>query len=332
MVYICGQPHVLIGGANSEALDNAAVLVKAGIPVTLVPYATPDPTLARRALELGCEMQPYAPGCLQGKIVAGWNHLPYLQSLMVEKPKCSVYFNCMTETSAIEIALHRNQKINVFGFVSRYQRNILCTELGRIGRVTAMDGYVPPITTEWRTFGNRMSRTTGTIGCMTRDDPTKVNLDVFKIAGRSLAKKLIWMGYGTECQKKIGPLAIRPDKLFVSGPPNFMPVDEFFNSIDCCLHLAGPVGESFCRIMLESFLAGVPFVCENKYAFPEYMTGAMASQMCDSTGAFVEKINMILGDSDYREEISRAQSKHLQDLDLNRRCVDAWKRLLSTHA
>lgn len=333
MIYVAGQPHVMLGGANSEALDNVAVLRQAGIPVTLVHFNRPHPLLVKMAEDMGCAVKQYYPGIFRNRIVAGWNHLDFLRTLAMDsgKPRCAVNFNCMTSTSRLERGLHQAGMITIHGFVSNYQRDLVCAELPRDHKVNVMEGYKPPVTLAWRTFGTPGARSTGAIGVLTRDDPGKVNQRIFNIVGKTQARKLIWMGYGPCCREAHG-LPKMPVE-FEHCACDAMSMKQFFNSIDICLHIPGSAGESFCRIMPESWLSGVPFIAERGFAFPEYMGGSpLDAMMCKEDSEFVSKINGMLASPDQRDAISAAQFAHLKSLQLNEQCLSAWKGVLARYA
>lgn len=327
MIYIAGQPHVLLGGANSEALDNAAVLRAADIPVTLVHYSNPHPALVETAKSLGIEVKPYQSGMFANQIVAGWCHPRFLESITSPRPRCAVWFNCMTQTSKIERFVHQNGAIDRFGFVSAYQKRIIVDELSKVAPIKEFSGYAPPFTTAWRAFKGAPRRMGSTIGVITRDDPAKVNRRVFEIYQKSQAKRLIWLGWGNACSQSY------PDVSEIRGfspvSPTTVGVSDFYDQIDVCLHIPGDAGESFCRIMMEAAEADVPFLATHSHAFPEFINGACAGQLCREDREFVAMINQILASNDCARSMASAQKRHLRSQQFNERCLGAWRQLLA---
>ncbi len=273
-VWVAGFPSSY-GGADTE-LDHLIDLLRAfGVEVHLVPMFGADPAARASALARGCAIHDYRSDVFRDRVVVSYcngHFLDRLPAIVADgKPALVVWFNCMTRLFDAERAAHRAGHIDVFGFVSDYQKRLLAPELAQI-RPFQTFPYRPffnPHRVAWR---YRAWDGVYAVGRISRDDGDKFAEDTWRIfdrvlVPRSLRKKALILGYGANAARKIGPPP--PGLDHHTWPGGGIPATELYRSIDTMIHKTGGSRESYCRVLIEAYAHGVVPIVEDDYAFPE---------------------------------------------------------------
>lgn len=343
-LWIADQPNDFISGANTEALANIELLRRSGVEVNLVPMSNPGSELVKAALALGCKIHQYAPTIFTDKIVAAWYSVPFLSVLpTMAKPRRVLWFNTMTSVKELELANARF--IDNWVTSSAYQQSMLARCLrDYLIKPSFCDEYLQPFIPDSkvieRTLQARLHMPgqggAPTIGWIGRDDPRKISSSWFKIL-RGLGEpcRVVMLGFGPKCREAFkGMYDENATWLRLYAPGEISP-QAFYDSADIIFHYTGGSGESFCRVAIEAFHAGVPFVCEKNYAFPEIFGDdhLLRSLMCESASQFIETLDCLLDaiitENGLYELIVNAQRDRLKKLSLNQRCMEFWKKVLS---
>ena len=122
----------LFGGADTELDHNIDLWRSFGVEVHLVPTGGLNDAAMQSCERRGCITYRYHPGIFRDKVVVSFCNGEFLRALpdirAEGKPACVVWFNCMTAPFEAELAAHRQSGIDLFGFVSDYQRSLLKPE------------------------------------------------------------------------------------------------------------------------------------------------------------------------------------------------------------
>ncbi|HET7502615.1 MAG TPA: hypothetical protein VFK02_16455 [Kofleriaceae bacterium] len=274
-IWVAGFPSPY-GGADTELDHQIALWRRHDVDVHLVPMFGADPETRRRQIARGCHVHDYRDNIFRGRVVVSYcngeflGHLPRIMA--AGRPAKVVWFNCMTWLFDGEREAHRQGWIDLFGFVSDYQRRQLTPQLEAIRPGVASFGYRPYFdlgTTEWR---YRSWDGCYRLGRISRDDMHKFASDTWRIFDRvlvppGLAKKVYILGFGANAAAKIG--AAPPGLDWQTWGPNTISATEFYRTIDTMIHKTGGSRESYCRVVIEAYAHGVVPIVEDDYAFPE---------------------------------------------------------------
>lgn len=271
-LWIAGYPSTY-GGADTELDHNIDLWEKMGVEVHLVPMFGSDPAMRMKCQKRGCQTHEYKPGIFKerswprGATVSSSKKLPEIMDK--GKPAKVIWFNCMTWTFPKELEAHRNGWIDLFGFVSDYQRSVLLPLYEKISPAQPLAGYRPYFNPERIQFEYRKPAEYFGLGRCSRDDPAKFSTDMWRIYDRVLtpaAKKVFILGYSNKVEAKVGKPP--PGLDWQWWTPNSITTDELYRTIHCLIHKTGGSRESYCRIVPECYAHGVPIITEDDYAFP----------------------------------------------------------------
>jgi hypothetical protein len=274
-IWVAGFPSPY-GGADTELDHQIALWRRHDVEVHLVPMFGADAETRRRQLARGCHIHDYRDDIFRGRLVVSYcngeflGHLPRIMA--AGRPAKVVWFNCMTWLFDGEREAHRQGWIDVFGFVSAYQRRQLGPQLEAIRPTVASFGYRPYFDTstiEWR---YRAWDGCYKLGRISRDDMHKFAPDTWRIFDRvlvppGLTKKVYILGYGPNAAARIG--AAPPGLDWQTWGPNRISATEFYRTIDTLIHKTGGSRESYCRVVVEAYAHGVVPIVEDDFAFPE---------------------------------------------------------------
>jgi hypothetical protein len=334
-VWIAGFPSTY-GGADTE-LDHQIDLLRArGCAVNLVPMFGADEKMKESVLARGCRVHAYEPGIFRGKIAMSWCNGEFLSRLpeicAAGRPARVIWFNCMTWLFPDEERAHRDGLIDVFGFLSDYQRAHLVPRLQKIRPVRSF-AYRPFFNAARVKWCYREPDGQVRLGRISRDDGDKFAADTWRIFDRVLVppgmqKKVYILGYGPNAARKIGPAPHSLDWRTWAG--NEIPATQFYRTIDTMVHKTGGSRESYCRVLIEAYAHGVVPVVERDFAFPELVvqgeTGFMGRDS-EEMSWFASWLSMNPKEHRRLAENGRAHlEKVLSDAD---RCWSGWREMLT---
>ncbi|MFN0248641.1 MAG: hypothetical protein ACKV2T_17255 [Kofleriaceae bacterium] len=332
-VWIAGFPS-RYGGADTELDHQIDLLRRFDVDVHLVPMTSTDDAMMESVVARGCHVHPYRNDVFAGRTVLSWCNGTFLDRLPrimhAGRPARVVWFNCMTWLFDRERDAHARGWIDVFGFVSRYQRDLLMPELTRIGPVRTFD-YRPffnldRVESEYRPWGGSYQ-----VGRISRDDPAKFAPDTWHIfdairVPRELAKRVVVVGLGADATTRIGP---PPPALDVEiWPPDTLPADCFFAEVDTLVHKTGGSRESYCRAVIEAYAHAVVPVVEADYAFPELIMHGETGFMARTSGEMIDYASMLAHEPALHRRIARQGREHLANLSRPERCWAGWNQIL----
>jgi glycosyltransferase involved in cell wall biosynthesis len=285
-VWVAGFPSTY-GGADTE-LDHVIDLFRLfRVEVNLVPMFGTDEDMLQSVRERGCNIYEYRDDIFRDKTVLSFCNGSFLEHLprIVEtgRPATTIWFNCMTWLFERELEAHRNGWIDLFGFQSEYQKQLLVPLLEQVRPVRTFPykSFFNAAKVEWR---YRPWDGEYRIGRISRDSEDKFAPDAWRIFDRvlvpqGLRKKVYILGYGPNAAAKCGPPPQTLD--WLTWSPEAIPATEFYRTIDTMIHKTGGSRESLCRVLLEAYAHGVVPVVENDFAFPDLViheeTGFMSS-------------------------------------------------------
>jgi hypothetical protein len=273
-IWVAGFPSPY-GGADTELDHQIALWRRHDVEVHLVPMFGADAPTRDRMLARGCHIHAYRDDIFRGKLVVSYCNgelLANLPRIMARgRPARLIWFNCMTWLFDAEREAHQQGWIDVFGFVSDYQRRMLAPQLEEIRPIQSFDyrPYFELAEIDWR---YRPWDGQYRLGRISRDDMGKYAPDTWRIFDRvivppALAKKVYLLGYGSNAAAKIG--SAPPGLDWQTWAPGAIPTLDFYRTIDTMLHKTGGSRESYCRVVIEAYAHGVVPIVEDDYAFPE---------------------------------------------------------------
>lgn len=335
-IWVAGFPS-RYGGADTE-LDHQIDLWRAyDLDVHLVPMFGADRPFIESVLGRGCQVHDYRDDVFSGRIVVSYCNGPFLEKLpaicAVGRPRCTVWFNCMTWHFDAEKDAHARGLIDRFGFASEYQKGMLLPELERIAPVQVLP-YWPHFSLSRMGWRYREWDGCYKIGRISRDDENKFAPDTWQIFDRVLTpshlkKKVYVLGFGPNAERRIG--SAPPTLDWRTWSPDEISSTEFFRNIDTMIHKTGGSRESYCRVLLEAYAHGVVPIVEHDYAFPELVvhgeTGFMTSDS-DEMSYYASWLAM-----NPREHRRMAESgrKYLEDVICDpARSWSGWEKLLDS--
>ncbi|MCR8558127.1 glycosyltransferase [Mucilaginibacter sp. BJC16-A38] len=333
-IWIAGYPG-FIGGADTELFNNIHLWIKNGVRVNLVPMSPPNPPVLAKCNELGCVTHTYFPAIFKNKVVASFCCEGFLESLpeIMDKgrPARVIWFNCMTWHFPDEIIAHQNGWIDLFGFVSAYQEQMLRPGLEEHGPVNSFTDYSPYFNLQDDMFCYQPCNDRFVAGRCSRDDASKYPGDLWRMfykISAPLPVKTVIMGWGENAAAKCGfpPLGMEWEAI----APNQVPVSEFYKKVHCILHKTGGSRESYCRIVPEAYAHGVAMIAENDFAFPGLIENGVTGFLCNSSDEMSYRASQLAFDEDLRKKIIYNGFAFLKEHIANdNKCWEAWKNMLS---
>ena len=338
-IWVAGYPSVF-GGADTELDHNIDLWLAHSVAVHLVPLSSwCDPAMRTLCDARGCVTHAYEPGIFKDKFVVSFCNGEFLAALpeIVEsgRPRRVVWFNCMTWTFPDEITAHANGWIDLHGFVSRYQRDILKPLLEEHGPVRELAGYRPFYSLDNPSqrirFEYRPPEDWFAVGRISRDDMAKFAPDTWSIFAKVCAPrpvKVFILGYGDNAHERCGP---PPDGLdWQTWTPNAIPVQEVYGILHTIIHKTGGSRESYCRIVPEAYASGVPLVVEDDFAFPELIEDGVTGFRCRSSDEMSFRASELAFDEAKRKRVILAGHDFLrQEIAAPARCWAAWRDVLA---
>lgn len=333
-IWIAGFPSHC-GGADTELSHQIDLFLRHDWNVHLVPMYSAAEDIVVDLQRRGCGIHTFDDGIFTDKIVASWCNGNFLEALprifYAGKPRKIVWFNCMTWLFPREIEAHERSWLDVFGFVSAYQRDILAPKLEKIGSIDTFD--YRPWTNPCR-FEGAYREWSGSyrIGRLSRDDATKFSDDTWKLYGtvevpRSLRKEIRIMGFGPNARVKLGaPPASLNAAVF---PPNFLPPREFLAEIDVLLHRTGGSRESYGRAVIEAMASSVVPIVENDFAFPEFIVDGETGYLEATSEDMSERATWLAHHPEVHRRVARAAREYVVELSKDEQCIKGWQSLIA---
>lgn len=337
-LYIAGFPS-FFGGADTELDHNIDLWRDHGVDVHLVPMFGEDPAMRALCDTRGCRVHQYEPGIFKDKIVASWCNGGFLAELPMimerGKPAQVIWFNCMCWTFDKEIEAHRNGWIDLFGFVSSYQRSVLAPKLEAVRPVQALEGYRPYFNPDSQSqqlsFAYHPPEDWFAMGRVSRDDGAKYPSDMWKIFDKVTAPvptKTFVLGYGPNAHWKTGPAP--PGLDWQTWLPAAIPVHELYGRLHVLIHKTGGSLESYGRIVPEAYASGVPIIVEDDYAFPDLVIQGETGFRCQSSDEMSFRASQLAFDEPLRKKMAFAAREFLiGELSSKQQCWRAWARVLA---
>lgn len=337
-IWVAGYPS-LYGGADQELDHNIDLWRSNGLNVNLVPMFGKEVQMEQKCNERGCITHQYHPKIFNNKTVVSFcngNFLAEWPIIQSEGPPLKViWFNCMTWTFDKELLAQKFGWIDLHGFVSSYQRNLLLPELKKCGNpVQEFKGYKPYFNPDNISqnikFNYNPPDKWFAMGRISRDDANKFAPDTWNIFAQvqsPLPTKTFILGYGFNAHSRCGSA---PDGLdWQIWEPNAIPVNYFYDLLHCLIHKTGGSRESYCRVVPECYSRGVPVIVEDDYAFPELVIDGVTGFRCKSSQEMSERASELAHNETLRKKIIyNARDFLIEELANNNRCWVAWEHLL----
>jgi hypothetical protein len=294
-----------------------------------------DEAMVQSVQARGCHVHDYRDDIFADRVVASFCNGEFLRRLpdiaAAGRPRCTVWFNCMTWLFDAEKAAHQQGLIDCFGFVSAYQKAMLLQLLQQIAPVRIFD-YRPYFHTERVAWQYRAWDGSYRVGRISRDDEAKFAPDTWRIFNRVLVpqhlqKKAYVLGFGQNAERRIG--SAPPGLDWRTWAPNEIPATQFYRTIDTMIHKTGGSRESYGRVLVEAYAHGVVPIVERDYAFPDLVvhgeTGYLASDS-DEMSYWASWLAMHPAE---HQRVARNGRMHLeQTLADPEACWRGWKGLL----
>jgi UDP-N-acetylglucosamine 2-epimerase (non-hydrolysing) len=333
-LWVAGFPSPY-GGADTELDHQITLWRRHDVDVHLVPMFGADEQTRVRMLARGCHVHTYRDDIFRGKRVVSFcngeflNHLPRIMAR--GRPAQVIWFNCMTWLFDAEREAHRQGFIDVFGFVSAYQRAQLEPQLRAIRDNVGTFDYRPffdTSETEWR---YRPWEGSYRLGRISRDDSAKFSGDTWRIFDRvitppGLAKKVYILGYGPNAAGRIGPAPLGLD--WQTWGPSEIPASDFYRTIDTLIHKTGGSRESYCRVVIEAYAHGVVPIVEDDYAFPEIVMHGETGFRCSDSDEMSWHASLLARDPErHRAMAERGRAFLTETLSDDVACWRGWASL-----
>jgi hypothetical protein len=336
-IWVGGFPS-LVGGADTELLHNIDLWRKKRVDVNLVPMFGYDENMKNYVQSLGCNVHEYNKNIFSNKIVVSYCNGNFLEKLpeIIEcgRPKKIIWFNCMTWPFDKELEIHKNGWIDYFGFISKYQEQLLKPILEKINPVHCFQDYRPYFNPNNKhqaiKFEYRKPIDYFGAGRISRADPSKFSTDMWNIfykINTPQNKKVFILGYDTQTQMKTGA---PPDGLdWMYWSPGAISIKEIHDRIHCLIHKTGGSRESYCRIVPECYAFGTPVIAENNYAFPDLIVDNETGFLCDNSDEMSYRASELAFNENKRKNIIYQAYDHLiNNIASIERCWNPWKQML----
>lgn len=338
-LWVAGYPS-LVGGADTQLDHNIDLWRGYGVEVHLVPLPGASELMRQFCNQRGCLTHEYHPGIFRDKIVASFcnpTFLKVLPDIMAHgRPRLVVWFNCMTWHVRAELEAHRQGWLDVFGFNSSYQRSHLLPELLTIRPVQELHGYRPFFNlnnaAQQLQFSYRAPDAWFGLGRVSRADPDKFSCDMWRIFDKVCAPrptKTFILGYSDEVAAKTGPPPATLDWMVWS--PGAIPVRQLYERLHVLIHKTGGSRESYGRVVLEAYAAGVPVIVEDDYAFPDLVVQGVTGYRCRSSDEMSYRASELAFDEAKRKNMARAAYEHLaHEIAAPEKCWQPWQELFAS--
>lgn len=336
-LWVAGYPST-VGGADTELDHNIDLWRRYGVEVHLVPLFGCDAKMQALCEARGCTTHQYHPAIFHDKIVVSFCNGEFLKKLpeIVEqgKPATVIWFNCMTWPFEAELEAHSNGWIDLFGFVSNYQKEWLFPKLEAIRPVHELAGYRPFFNPENPSqqlkFNYHAPAEWFGMGRVSRDDGAKFSSDMWRIFDKvssPLPTKTFVLGFGPHAKEKCGEPPAGLD--WMTWLPGAIPVREFYGQLHILIHKTGGSRESYCRVVPEAYACGVPVIVEDDYAFPDLVIDGVTGYRCQSSDEMSYRASELAFDEAKRKNMAHQAHDFLcHDLASAEKCWAAWQAVL----
>lgn len=334
-VRVAGFPSSY-GGADTE-LDHLIDLLRArDVEITLVPmFGTSEPMTASVRAR-GCRILPYRNDVFRDYTVLSFCNGEFLSSLpsimQTGRPRRVIWFNCMTWLFERERHAHAQGWIDVFGFTSRYQEQVLGPQLAAIRPYRSFSYrpyfHVPRVAWQYRPWDGHYR-----VGRISRDDGDKFARDTWRIFDRvlvpaSLCKKVYILGYGPRAAAKIGPAP--PTLDWRTWSANEISATELFRTIDTMIHKTGGSRESYGRVLIEAYAHGVVPIVEHDYAFPDLVVHGETGFLARDSDEMSFYASLLAHDPARHRAMAEAGRAHLERVLVSPdACWAGWRDVLA---
>lgn len=334
-VWVGGFPGFW-GGADTE-LDHLIDLWLAhGVAVHLVPMFHADPVMVTSALDRGCRVHDYQPGIFAGRTTVSYcnqNFLTELPRIVAHgRPRQVIWFNCMTWLFDGDRHAHEQGWIDLFGFVSSYQRGMLDRELSAIAPYRTFD-YAPYFNVDRVTWRYRPWQGRYVVGRISRDNRSKYAPDTWRIFNRvlvppELAKQVLVLGYGPNARSVTGDPP--PGLAVTTWECNAIPVEKFYAEVDTVIHKTGFSRESYGRFVLECYAHGAVPIVEDDYAFPDLVVHGETGYRSSDSDEMSYFASLLAHRPDEHRRLAENGRDHLTACLVDaERCWRPWEELLA---
>jgi hypothetical protein len=336
-LWIAGFPSAY-GGADTELDHLIDLLRRFGVAVHLVPMFGAGEEYRTSVLARGCHVHDYAHDIFAGKIVASFCNGGFLAMLPAivrfGAPARVIWFNCMTWLFDREKTAHARGWIDVFGYQSQYQRNMLMPQLEALGPVRSFP-YRPYFNAARVAWRYREWSGTYRIGRISRDDGAKYALDTWRIfegvrPPAHLRKQVFVLGYGANAAARIGPPP--PGLDCHLWAPGEVPAEQFYNGIDTLIHKTGGSRENAPRVLFEAYAHGVVPIVERAFAFPEMIVHGETGYMASSSEEMIALATHLAHHPEEHRRLAENGRRHLDAMWGADACWQPWADLLGARA
>lgn len=334
-IWVAGFPSAY-GGADTELDHQIDLWRDHGVEVHLVPMFGATPRMKESALGRGCAIHAYRDDIFRDRTVVSFcngNFLDRLPAIMsAGRPAKVIWFNCMTSLFDAERIAHQNGWIDLFGFVSEYQRRCLAPQLEEIRPFESLP-YRPFFNVSRIAWRYRAWDGCYSVGRISRDDGSKFADDTWRIFDRvlvpgSLKKKVYILGYGPNAAARIGPAPRGLDWRTWGG--NEIPATDFYRTIDTMIHKTGGSRESYCRVLIEAYAHGVVPIVEADYAFPELVIHGETGFMASDSDEMSYLASMLAMRPEEHRRVAENGRRHLEESLVDpEACWRGWEEVLA---
>ena len=342
-IWVAGYPS-FVGGADTELDHQITLWRQAGIEVHLCPVngfdpAQHNPAMVESVNNRGCITHQYEHGIFKDKLVfALCNDLVLKKAptiALTGKPAALIWGNCMTWTMDTEKEANDLGLIDAHVFQSDYQRTRLTNELSKTGKVTEWTGYQPWFDASRFPMRMRSSGNYFGVGRISRDDPSKFHPFMWRMFGKVSAPfpvKCFVLGYGEKSTEQHGdpndPKTGCTWLDFMTWWMGGISSVEFYQKIDCLMHITGGSRENWPRCVLEAWANGVVPITDDDWGLTEMIEDGVTGFRCKSTDEAAYRASQLAFDEDLRRSMSEAGLKEIRDNHGNaQKAVEEWANL-----
>jgi len=332
-IWVAGYPSKY-GGADTELWHNCILWRRFNIDVNLVPMYGKDREVSGWCDRIGCKTHQYNPAIFKDKVLVSYcngEFLKQLPKIMTSgRPKKVIWHNTMTYCFESEKNAHQQGWIDYFGFVSNYQEGWIRPKLEKIKPVQKLEGYIPYFDIDDGLYQEDRTTKTFNMGRVSRDDPNKFSMDMWKIFYKVCAPrptKTFVLGWSKKVAARCGAA---PDGLdWMVYAPNAIPVRQLYHMVHAIIHKTGGSRESYCRIVPEAYAHGCVMIAEDDYAFPDLIVNGETGFRCKTSDEMSYRASEVAFNPDLRLRIVRNAREFLRDSISNPdKAIEAWEAVL----
>ena len=349
-IWVAGYPG-LVGGAGPELWHMIRLWRRHGVDVHLVPMGTngmagadkrvrayePDAAMRKACDALGCWTHAYRPDVFRGRTVASWCNEGFLLALLhdiatADRPRQTLWANCMTWTFPAEREAHAAGLIDTFLFQSDYQRRAIVPQLEAAGGpVHELAGFRPHFdvndTLQGIRFHYRDPADAGhfAAGRISRNDPAKFTADcwqTFAAVRSPLPAKAYVLGYDAKVEARTGKPPASLD--WQHWPAGGVTAASVLSRLHCMIHQVGESRENWPRVVLEAMAAGVPVIAQRAYGTAEMIEDGVTGFLCDTGPEMAARASELAADEPRRRAMIFAARERLDALAGDLACWRAW--------